>query len=157
MESTSTSPTALWRLLMADDRQKKIWREASRRYLEKNRAKIYARNRETFRKKTEADPLWREELNFKKRAKGLGFTKKQWEKMFDSQGRVCAICGAMEAGSKKGWHLDHCHKTNTARFILCAHCNRGLGGFKDNPELLRRAAAALEEFNQRRLEDGEVE
>lgn len=142
---------------MADEHKKKKWREASRRYLEKNREKIYARNRETKRKRTEADPLWREELNFRKRAGGIGITKKQWEKMFDSQGNACAICGSLESGSKKGWHLDHCHKTKTIRFILCIHCNRGLGGFKDNPELLRRAADALEEFNQRRLEDGEVE
>jgi Recombination endonuclease VII len=82
-------------------------------------------------------------------------TEKQWEKMFDSQGNTCAICGSLESGSKKGWHLDHCHKTKTIRFILCIHCNRGLGGFRDNPDLMRRAADTLEEFNKRKLEDEE--
>jgi len=142
---------------MADERQKQKWREASRRYFEKKRVEILAKDRERKKKKYADNPKWREELNFKKRANGMGFTKKQWENMFDSQGRVCAICRSEISGHKNGWHLDHCHKTKTVRFILCTHCNRGLGGFRDNPELLRRAADALDEFNKNRLDDGEVE
>jgi len=142
---------------MADEKQRGIWRVASLKYAMKNRELILARGREAKRKKAEEDPTWREENKFKKRANGLGFTKKQWEKMFDNQGRVCAICGSNDPNHKKGWNLDHCHKTNTARFILCTHCNRGLGGFRDDPELLRRAADALEAFNKNRLDDGKVE
>lgn len=139
---------------MADEKQRKKWREASRRYAEKNRDKIRKNDRERHAKKSKDNPVWREEKNYKRRAAGMGFTKRQWENMFDEQGRACAICGTVESGSKKGWCLDHCHKTKTVRFILCTHCNRGLGGFKDNPALLRRAADALEAFNKRRLEDG---
>lgn len=142
---------------MADERQKQKWREASRRYFDKNRIKILAKDRERKKKKYADNPNWREEVNFKKRANGMGFSKKQWENMFDSQGRVCAICGSETSGHKNGWQLDHCHKTKTVRFILCTHCNRGLGGFRDNPELLRRAADALDEFNKNGLDDGKVE
>lgn len=142
---------------MADERQKQKWREASRRYFDKNRIKILAKDRERKKKKYADNPKWREEANFKKRANGMGFSKKQWENMFDSQGRVCAICGSETSGHKNGWQLDHCHKTKKVRFILCTHCNRGLGGFRDNPELLRRAADALDEFNKNRLDDGKVE
>ena len=138
---------------MADEKQRAIWRAASIKYAMKNRELILARNRESKRKKAEENPAWREENNFKKRAKGLGFTKKQWEKMFDEQGRVCAICGSETSGHKKGWNLDHCHKTNRARFILCTHCNRGLGGFKDNSDLMRKAAKMLDEFNSRPVKD----
>ena len=141
---------------MADEKQKAIWRKASKKYVAKNRELVLARGREAKRKKAEKDPEWRDEINYKKRGKGLGFTKKQWNVMFDEQGRVCAICRAVDAGSSKGWHLDHCHKTKTVRFILCTHCNRGLGGFRDQPDLLRRAADMLEAFNQRRLEDDEA-
>mgnify|MGYP003646705456 CR=1 FL=1 len=142
---------------MADDLKKQRWREASRRYFEKNRTQILAQNRERAKKKDAEDPLSRETRNLKKRANGLGITKDQWEKMFDSQGRVCAICRSEISGHKKGWQLDHCHKTKTVRFILCTHCNRGLGGFRDDPELLRRAADALEAFNKNGLDDGKVE
>jgi hypothetical protein len=142
---------------MTDEKKRQKWREASRRYIAKNKEIVLARNKEYRDKKHKENPTWREEKNFRRRAGGLGITKTQWERMFDEQGCACAICGSVKAGSKKGWHLDHCHKTKTVRFILCAHCNRGLGGFKDSPDLLRRAAAALEEFNRRRLEDGKME
>ncbi len=135
---------------MADEKQRGIWRAASLKYATKNRELVLARGREAKRKKAEADPAWREENNFKKRGKGMGFTKRQWDKMFDEQGHVCAICKTDNPGNPKGWQLDHCHKTKVVRFILCTHCNRGLGGFKDDPDLMRIAADALDQFNKRR-------
>lgn len=101
--------------------------------------------------KRRQDPEFVERLNLSRRASGIGITKDEWEKMFEGQGHVCAICGSDIPHSKKGWHLDHCHKTKTVRFILCTHCNRGLGGFHDSPELLRRAADALEQFNRNNI------
>lgn len=138
---------------MADDVQKQKWIEARRRYVSKNREKVLQTDREAKRKKYAEDHNWREETNFKRRANGIGITKKQWIKMFDDQGRVCAICKTDNAGNPKGWQLDHCHKTKVIRFILCTHCNRGLGGFKDNPILLRMAADMLEAFNRSRQVD----
>lgn len=41
-------------------------------------------------------------------------------------------------------HLDHCHKTNKVRGVLCTQCNIGLGMFKDSPEVLQRAIKYLE-------------
>jgi hypothetical protein len=140
-------PFVGWCSQMADEVQKQKWIEARRRYVIKHREKVLQTDREAKRKKYAEDHNWREEINFKRRANGIGITKKQWNKMFDDQGRVCAICKTDNAGNPKGWQLDHCHKTKVIRFILCTHCNRGLGGFKDNPVLLRLAADMLEEFN----------
>ena len=39
--------------------------------------------------------------------------------------------------------VDHCHKTNKIRGMLCNHCNRGLGHFRDDPELLEFARIYL--------------
>ena len=133
---------------MADDKQREIWRSARRRYVAKYPDKVRACDREAKRKKNSENPAWREETNFRKRAKGAGFTKDEWGIMFDDQGRVCAICKTDNPGNPKGWQLNHYHKTKIVRFILCTHCNRGLGGFKDNPDLLRVAANMLEEFNR---------
>ena len=61
----------------------------------------------------------------------------------DFHGEQCMICGKERVNRRL--HIDHCHKTNKIRGLLCHWCNRGLVWFKDNPELLRNAANYLEE------------
>lgn len=75
-----------------------------------------------------------------------GITIADRDAMFANQGFKCAICKSPDPGSKSGWNTDHCHKTGIVRFILCSHCNRGLGAFRDNPEFMREAANKIEEF-----------
>lgn len=60
-------------------------------------------------------------------------------KMKAGQGGRCAIC-ASELQDSKNTHIDHCHKTNKVRGVLCRKCNHGLGFFSDNPAALRAAA-----------------
>ena len=50
----------------------------------------------------------------------------------------CVICG-----SKEKLVVDHDHKENKIRGMLCHHCNRGLGHFRDDPMLLEFAAQYL--------------
>jgi hypothetical protein len=52
--------------------------------------------------------------------------------------KECVICG-----SEEDLVVDHCHNTNTIRGMLCNHCNRGLGHFRDDPELLEFARIYL--------------
>lgn len=40
--------------------------------------------------------------------------------------------------------MDHNHESNKFRGMLCNHCNRGLGNFKDNIEILKKAILYLE-------------
>lgn len=66
---------------------------------------------------------------------------------FNSLPKVCSICESTE-----NLCADHCHETGTFRAILCSHCNRGLGFFKDNPALLIKAADYLNKYNWRGME-----
>lgn len=52
--------------------------------------------------------------------------------------KECAICDSAEP-----LVVDHDHKTGAIRGMLCNHCNRGLGHFKDDPILLELAANYL--------------
>lgn len=65
---------------------------------------------------------------------GFEFTHEQHEEMLKSQDNKCAICG-----EETKLHVDHCHKTNKVRGLLCPPCNKGLGHFKDNSQLLTNA------------------
>jgi hypothetical protein len=51
---------------------------------------------------------------------------------------TCVICG-----HEGNLVVDHCHKTNTIRGMLCNHCNKGLGHFRDDPDLLEFARIYL--------------
>lgn len=58
--------------------------------------------------------------------------------------RGCAICGTVEwMGRHSQAHIDHDHVTGVVRGVLCHECNTGLGKFRDDPDLLRRAADYL--------------
>ena len=52
--------------------------------------------------------------------------------------KECVICG-----SEENLVVDHCHKLNTIRGMLCNHCNKGLGHFRDDPDLLEFARIYL--------------
>jgi len=45
----------------------------------------------------------------------------------------------MICGSQEKLVVDHNHNTNKVRGLLCNHCNRGLGHFRDNTETLLKA------------------
>ena len=50
----------------------------------------------------------------------------------------CVICG-----TEGKLVVDHDHATSKVRGMLCNHCNRGLGHFRDDPTLLEFAAQYL--------------
>lgn len=68
-------------------------------------------------------------------------TEDDWNKMFEAQGKTCAICG--EVNSVGHWATDHCHESGKIRGILCSKCNVGIGIFKDDVWLLQSAIKYL--------------
>lgn len=64
-------------------------------------------------------------------------------KMLEAQGFRCAGCLETLSLDKKT-HIDHCHKTQRVRGILCQHCNLVLGQAGDDPNTLRRLASYLD-------------
>ena len=73
--------------------------------------------------------------------KTYGLNKKDVDQMLLDQDNKCAIC---KKGFTKSPNIDHCHKTDKIRGLLCWNCNIGIGYLKDNPEILRNAITYLE-------------
>jgi len=84
--------------------------------------------------------------------KNYGISLAEYEDMFSSQNGKCAICFQNETAIDPRTNLifnlavDHCHKTNKIRGLLCANCNRALGLFKDNLVTIMSAYHYLEKF-----------
>ena len=72
-----------------------------------------------------------------------GITIEDYEAMEKAQGDGCALCGGTQVDDR-GLAVDHSHKTGKVRGLLCSNCNRALGGFRDDPTLLRKAADYVE-------------
>jgi hypothetical protein len=68
-----------------------------------------------------------------------GITLDQYNKMLKAQNNKCAICGNEDEVEGRKLAIDHCHNKGHVRGLLCGKCNRGLGLFYDNPELLQNA------------------
>lgn len=74
-----------------------------------------------------------------------GLTTNQWNDLFDSQGRCCAVCKSPTPKGRRGWHTDHDHDTGEVRGILCHLCNVALGAVEDSPEVLKELILYLQE------------
>src|SRR5215471_1852770 len=76
----------------------------------------------------------------------FGITFKQWEAMFEAQGRCCAFCKSTDPHYKYGWHTDHCHtrEEKHVRWILCRPCNLILSLCRENMDHLRAVIAGVE-------------
>jgi hypothetical protein len=80
----------------------------------------------------------------------FGITSKDYWTMFEKQSGRCAICNgpgfSMHPTIKRSpLVVDHCHDSGDVRGLLCHNCNRGLGLFQDNQEILQKAIEYLSE------------
>ena len=133
----------LWKHDMEKSDKKRAYdKEWSRQYYLKNKEKVNKRNRE-YRDNN----LTVNANNLLK--KRYGITYEQYQEMCRDQDDRCKICGIPSQDLSVRLHIDHCHTTGKIRGLLCQNCNRGLGMFKDNQELLLKAKGYLDDNTSR--------
>lgn len=108
----------------------------------------YINNKERINKKNLDYYYANRERYIKKRVeyarlKKFGMIPELYEEMLNKQNNKCGICGTDKPGGRGQWHIDHCHKTNKIRGLLCQKCNMALGMFGDNIEVLLNAVKWL--------------
>jgi hypothetical protein len=68
------------------------------------------------------------------RERVYGITRRERDELVNRQGGTCAICKR-----RAPVYIDHCHKTNRVRSILCQQCNTAIGLFYEDVEIMQRA------------------
>lgn len=127
---------------------KKLWAQKNQERLKAKQQKFYKDNRLMVIEQTK---IWRKNNPDKHAAakrryhlkRKFGLSANDYESMLVKQNGNCAIC--QHPPLEVSLAVDHCHKTNKIRGLLCLRCNRGIGQFYDNAELLNRASIYLKE------------
>ena len=106
-------------------------------------------NKEAIKQKTKADRLTnKERYKTYDLKKSYGITSQDYNKMLEEQNNCCKICGFEYIPPAKYLCVDHNHTTGVIRGLLCDKCNRGLGHFNDNQELLVKAIEYLARYDK---------
>lgn len=119
-----------------DDKRKLDFINTNPEY-KKQRAEICKRWRDSHKDPVKAK--WNHLL------KTYGLTEQDYNDLLTKQNSRCAICGALESGTSFYSQLvvDHDHKSNKVRGLLCHACNVLLGKAKDNLDILQSAITYL--------------
>lgn len=115
--------------------------------------KCYKEHHQTHKnpkRKAEYDKKYRQtekgKFNYESSKRNLknhhGVTLEQYDKMFEEQGGVCAICSGVNKNGRR-LAIDHNHNTGEIRGLLCANCNIGIGMLKENVNILCSAISYL--------------
>jgi len=95
------------------------------------------------------DPIKKRDENLK-RLYGIGLN--EYNNFLDNQNGKCAICGTTEPGGRKSgrggavdvFYVDHDHKTEKVRGLLCNVCNRTMGYVGENSGVLEEMIKYLQ-------------
>jgi hypothetical protein len=102
------------------------------KYREDNKEKIKERRQSklSYYKKYKPDEL---KIKYKRNSlkKRYGITFEEYNEMFNKQEGKCGICKTPQIEIKKIFCVDHNHKTEKVRELLCQKCNVTLSYFEN--------------------------
>ena len=114
-------------------------KQISKLYYERNKERI--RKRQNERYKLKPKPCYHkyykqhiDEYRNRDFIRKYGITIDDYNKMFDKQHGLCAICSQPERYKRRGviikLAVDHSHNSGCVRQLLCAACNNHLGWYE---------------------------
>ena len=84
--------------------------------------------------------FWSRRYHLKRK---YGLTLADYDRMFEAQGGVCAICGEARP-EERTLHVDHDHATGVIRGLLCFRCNQAIGSLQEDYDIFQAAADYLD-------------
>lgn len=73
-------------------------------------------------------------------------TQEDYDLKLKEQNYSCAICDIHKDDYPKEFSVDHCHKTGKVRALLCTQCNSGIGFFRENINVMKKAIGYLKKY-----------
>jgi hypothetical protein len=113
-----------------------------------NKERVNKRKREWRKNHAEQYRLERRKGSLKRI---YGITLEIYNDLLKLQNGACAICSSTDHFGNKhtsNFQVDHDHKTNKIRGLLCSKCNRGLGLLGDNIENIEKVLIYLKGENE---------
>ena len=94
----------------------------------------------------------REKLRCYRIKASYGLSCEEYDKLWEQQKGLCAICATEPCCGRSALYIDHNHTTGEVRGLLCNQCNFGLGAFKDSGERMLAAIAYLDKWAEQTKE-----
>ena len=123
---------------------KKCCYEYHKEYRKSNRVKLNKTGKKWASKKRASDPLYARKSKLKYK---YNLTLADYDKMLGAHDGKCAICGGVNKNGRR-LCVDHNHKTNKIRGLLCKDCNLILGFAKDSVGTLLTAVTYLRGYDE---------
>jgi len=124
--------------------------ERQKRWRENNPDKVRERHKKYAEKNKERCKQYysnNKEKTFDRYLKNTyQITIEDYQLSLEKQSGLCAICKS-KCVSGRRLAVDHNHTTGEVRGLLCCKCNRGLGNFNDNLDLLEQAVLYLKSYS----------
>ncbi len=119
-------------------------REYARAWYHANKEEQLARAKARHK----ANPIARASSWRRCRFRKYGLTLEKYEALLQEQDNRCAICGKAGEDAPRGrLCVDHDHRTQKYRALLCGHCNTLIGHAFEDTAILAKAASYLERFS----------
>ena len=125
--------------------------EYNRKYREDNKEKTQDSKKKWYKENIDKSKnsvnIYREKnkdiIRNRNLIKNFGISLIDYNNLLLNQNNCCAICNINNSKLRRNLCVDHDHRTEEIRGLLCDTCNRGIGLLKDNVEVLKNAIEYL--------------
>ena len=119
--------------------------EHKEKFRERDKAKYAADPEKFIAKACEYYSKNKDRVRDRQLQRTYGISLADFNRMLTEQGGRCAICRTDAPKGRGKFHVDHCHKTNRVRGLLCTLCNTMIGRGQDSTEIFVAAVRYLTE------------
>jgi hypothetical protein len=82
------------------------------------------------------------DYHFKKK---YGISTIEYNQMLVSQNFLCKICKVHHTEAHNGLYVDHCHKSEKVRGLLCQKCNSAIGMLREDINIINNVLEYLKQ------------